>query len=71
MSVLINQKRETVMAFMPYNHFDGTCAEAMAYYSKLFGGTDLQFMKYGDLPPDTGGQRDDRPTRRGKRAASV
>ena len=43
------------MAFIPYIHFSGTCAEAMAFYCKTFNGTDLVFMKYSDMPPDAGG----------------
>ena len=39
------------MAFMPYIHFSGTCAEAMTFYCKVFNGTDLQLMKYSDAPP--------------------
>ena len=42
------------MAFMPYLHFDGTCAEAMAFYADLFGATDLQTMPYSAAPPGDG-----------------
>lgn len=38
----------------PYIHFPGTCAEAMAYYAKALGGTDLVMMKYSDMPPQEG-----------------
>ncbi|MBW6505859.1 MAG: VOC family protein [Rhodobacteraceae bacterium] len=38
------------MPFMPYIHFQGTCAEAMAFYADLFGATDLQMMRYSDAP---------------------
>jgi len=48
------------MAFMPYIHFDGTCAEAIAFYCKIFNGTDLQVMKYSDMPADAGGAPSDR-----------
>ena len=48
------------MAFLPYIHFGGTCAEAMAFYCKVFNGTDLQLMKYSDAPPDAGGVASDR-----------
>ncbi len=39
------------MMFMPYIHFDGSCAEAMPFYADVFGATDLQIMKYSDTPP--------------------
>ncbi len=42
------------MSFMPYIHFDGQCAQAMAFYMQVFGGTDLQTMLYSDAPPDSG-----------------
>ena len=38
----------------PYIHFQGNCAEAMAYYRDLLGGSDLQLMKYDDAPPMDG-----------------
>jgi len=41
------------MSFIPYLHFDGTCAEAMAFYAEVFGATDLQIMRYSEAPPDT------------------
>lgn len=41
------------MSFIPYLHFDGTCAEAMATYAGLFGATDLQMMRYDQAPGDT------------------
>lgn len=34
----------------PYIHFQGNCAEAMTFYAKLFGGTDLQMMPYARMP---------------------
>ena len=34
----------------PYIHFQGQCAEAMSAYAALFGGTDLQMMRYTDGP---------------------
>lgn len=40
------------MSFVPYLHFDGACAEAMAFYADVFGATDLQIMRYADAPPD-------------------
>lgn len=42
------------MAFMPYLHFEGTCAAAMAFYADLFGATDLQLMSYSEAPPGSG-----------------
>ncbi|EEW24606.1 VOC family protein [Rhodobacter ferrooxidans] len=39
------------MTFMPYLHFDGTCAQAMRFYADLFGGTNLQLMTYAEAPP--------------------
>ena len=38
------------MTFMPYIHFDGTCAEAMAFYAEVFGAKDLQLMRYSEVP---------------------
>jgi PhnB protein len=43
------------MAFIPYIHFSGTCAEAMAFYCKVFNGTDLQMMKFSEMPAEAGG----------------
>lgn len=43
------------MPTMPYLHFQGQCAEALAFYATVFGGTDLQLMRYADgpgAPPD-------------------
>ena len=34
----------------PYIHFQGQCAEALAFYAKVFGGTNLQTMRYADGP---------------------
>lgn len=48
------------MSFMPYIHFDGHCAQAMAFYMQVFGGTDLQLMTYADAPPDSGMPPSDR-----------
>lgn len=41
-------------SLFPYIHFSGTCAEAMAYYAEVLGGTDLQLMRYDDMPPQPG-----------------
>lgn len=38
------------MATHPYLHFQGQCAEALAFYASVFGGTDLQLMRYADGP---------------------
>ena len=42
------------MSFIPYLHFDGQCADAMAFYATTFGGTDLQMMRYADVPQGSG-----------------
>ena len=34
----------------PYIHFQGQCADAMAFYAQVFGGTDMQMMRYGEGP---------------------
>ena len=34
----------------PYIHFQGNCAEALTAYASLFGGTNLQMMRYADGP---------------------
>ena len=38
------------MPTMPYIHFQGQCAQALAFYADLFGGTGLQMMRYADGP---------------------
>lgn len=39
------------MPTIPYLHFqNGECGEALAFYRDVFGGTDLQVMRYGDAP---------------------
>jgi PhnB protein len=48
------------MAFMPYIHFSGTCAEAMAFYADIFGGTDMMMMRYDESPTETGMPKSDR-----------
>jgi PhnB protein len=35
---------------MPYIHFPGTCAEALAFYADVFGATGLQTMRYAEGP---------------------
>jgi PhnB protein len=42
------------MQFVPYLNFDGNCAEAMAFYAKLFGGQIIYQGTFGDMPPDAG-----------------
>ncbi len=43
------------MSISPYIFFPGTCAEAMAAYCAILGGSDLQIMRYSDMPPGEGG----------------
>lgn len=38
------------MPTLPYIHFQGQCAEALAFYAEVFGGTNLQTMRYADGP---------------------
>jgi PhnB protein len=38
------------MPTMPYLHFQGHCAAALAHYQEVFGGTDLQMLRYADGP---------------------
>ena len=38
------------MPTMPYSHFQGQCAEALAFYGTVFGGTNLQTLRYADAP---------------------
>jgi PhnB protein len=45
------------MATMPYLHFQGTCAEALAFYARVFGGSNLQMMRYADGPEAPEGWR--------------
>ena len=46
---------------IPYLHFQGHCAEALALYADIFGATDLQLMRYADAPDVDDTLRD--PTR--------
>lgn len=39
------------MQFTPYLNFDGNCAEAFAFYAKLFKGTIVHQGTFGDMPP--------------------
>lgn len=38
------------MPTLPYIHFQGTCAEALAFYAQVFNGSDLQLMRYREQP---------------------
>lgn len=38
------------MPTMPYLQFQGQCAEALAFYARVFGGTGLEMMRYADGP---------------------
>jgi len=38
------------MKINPYLNFNGTCAEAFAFYMNVLGGTDLVVIKMGDTP---------------------
>lgn len=42
------------MQFIPYLNFDGNCAEAMAFYAKLFGGQIVHQSTFGEMPPHEG-----------------
>lgn len=42
--------KEAVLPTIPYIHFQGQCAEALTLYATIFGGTNLQMMRYGDGP---------------------
>jgi PhnB protein len=46
---------------IPYLHFQGHCAEALAFYAKIFDANDLQLMRYSDAPDVDDTLRD--PTR--------
>lgn len=38
------------MPTLPYIHFQGQCAQALAFYAEVFGGTSLQMMRYAEGP---------------------
>jgi PhnB protein len=42
------------MATIPYLHFQGTCAEALAFYAEVFGGSGLSTMRYAQAPGTPG-----------------
>lgn len=46
---------------IPYLHFQGHCAEALAFYADVFAAPDLQLMRYADAPDMDDALRD--PTR--------
>ena len=39
------------MQFAPYLNFDGTCAEAFAFYKDLFKGQIVHSSTFGEIPP--------------------
>jgi PhnB protein len=42
------------MQFTPYLNFDGDCAEAFAFYAKLFKGTIVYQGTFGEMPASEG-----------------
>lgn len=38
------------MPTIPYLHFQGRCAEALAFYAEAMGGRDLAVMRYAESP---------------------
>ncbi len=42
------------MQFVPYLNFDGNCAEALAFYAKVFGGQVVFQSTFGEMPPQPG-----------------
>jgi PhnB protein len=38
------------MPTMPYLHFQGQCADALAFYTDVFAGTNVMKMTYGENP---------------------
>ena len=38
------------MPTVPYLHFHGQCAEALAFYASALGGSDLSIMRYSESP---------------------
>lgn len=46
------------MPTIPYLHFQGQCAEALTAYAAIFGGTNLQMMRYGEGPGAPAGWKD-------------
>jgi PhnB protein len=40
------------MNLVPYLFFDGTCADAMQFYTEVFGGTLAPMQRWSDMPPN-------------------
>ena len=40
------------MKLIPYLFFDGTCDEAIQFYTEVFGGTIASLMRWSDMPPN-------------------
>jgi PhnB protein len=40
------------MKLIPYLYFDGSCAEAMQFYTEVFGGTIASLQRWSDMPPN-------------------
>jgi PhnB protein len=40
------------MNLIPYLYFEGTCAEAMQFYTEVFGGTIASLQRWSDMPPN-------------------
>lgn len=38
------------MPLHPYIHFQGTCAEALAFYAEVFGAPPAKAMRYNEVP---------------------
>ncbi len=42
------------MTFTPYLHFQGDCAEALAFYAEVFGTDAPEISRYSDAPEGSG-----------------
>ncbi len=40
------------MNLIPYLYFDGTCAEAVQFYTEVFGGTISSLQRWSEMPPN-------------------
>ncbi len=40
------------MKLIPYLFFDGTCAEAIAFYADVFGGKITTLQRWSEMPPN-------------------
>jgi PhnB protein len=40
------------MNLIPYLFFDGTCADAVAFYAEVFGGTIVSLQRWSEMPPN-------------------